>query len=83
MEYDSESSYEGHLRDLEAPEEIPSRHRSQQNEQSHQIVESASWHPLENATSQPKVPFGIVNRSLSSQVNIFQFFVNLFCFLRK
>lgn len=68
MEYDSESSYEGHLRDLEAPEEIPSRHRSQQNEQSHQIVESASWHPLENATSQPKVPFGIVNRSLSSQV---------------
>ncbi|XP_043469217.1 uncharacterized protein LOC122502932 [Leptopilina heterotoma] len=68
MEYDSESSYEGRLRDLEAPEEIPSRHRSQQNEQSHQIVESASWHPLENATAQPKVPFGIVNRSLSSQV---------------
>lgn len=69
MEYDSESSYEDRLRDLEASEELPSRHRSQKHEQSQQVSDSASWHPLENASSQPKAPFGIVNRSLSSQVD--------------
>ncbi|XP_033207184.1 uncharacterized protein LOC117166878 isoform X2 [Belonocnema kinseyi] len=67
MEYDSESSCEDRLRDLEASEELPSLQRSQKNEQE-QASGSAPWHPLEGASFQPKVPFGVVNRSLSSQV---------------
>ena len=66
MEYDSESSCEDRLRDLEASEELPSRQRCQRNEQPEQPSGSIPWHPFEGAL--PKIPLGVVNRSLSSQV---------------
>lgn len=68
MEYDSESSCEGHLRDLKAIEE-PSKLREQhKGDQASHLSTSLPQHSLKDIPKQPNLSFHEANKSLSAQV---------------
>ncbi|XP_015594905.1 uncharacterized protein LOC107267550 [Cephus cinctus] len=68
MDYDSESSCEGRLRDLEASEELPRTRLSNQSDLLPHKINSVPWQSLAVANAQSKVALSIANKSLSSQV---------------